>query len=129
MTHDQEVQVLARQTALTLRSEFGEELPSAVDEILDPSPEREEIYDLAIILAAAALVVACAQLLVQILDRERKSTKGKTDREAIRIEIIEKIQIEHVEEVKLVPDIERIVDESITNKGITADPAAHRPPD
>ena len=129
MTHDQEAQVLARQTALTLRGEFGEELPSAVDEILDPSPEREEIYDLAIILAAAALVVACAQLLVQILDRERKSTKGKTDRESIRIEIIERIQIEHVEEVKLVPDIESIVDETIANKGITADRAGHRPPD
>ncbi|WP_028208574.1 hypothetical protein [Paraburkholderia nodosa] len=127
--HNQEIQFLARRTALALRDEFGEELPSAVDEILDPSSEREEIYDLAVVLAAAALVVASAQLYFQILDRERKAAKEKLEREVIRIEMVQRIQIEHAEEIKLVPDIDVIVEKTIPAVVRLKKSLDDRPPD
>ena len=117
MTQDPEIQVLARQTALKLISEFGEELPAAVDEVLSPSTEREEVYDLVTIIAAATLVVASAQLVIQILDRERKAAKDDTDegrvRIDLRVEITKRIEVEYPSEVKLVPDAEKIVIETI----------------
>lgn len=116
MTHDPDVEVLARQLALQLRSEWGEELPTAVDEVLSPGTDPEEVYDLATILAVAALIVQCAQFIIQIVDRRPKSNSSKSSDDDLREQVTKKLKAECPEQIKLVPDFESIVTVAIAVK-------------
>jgi len=108
---------IARRAALQLRSAYGEELPTAVDEIITPTDERAEIYDLGTLIAVASLIVASAQLLLQIRDEFKSKKQSQApDPAAMQIRIEASLRKEYPDETAIVADVTTIVTQVLDSK-------------